>query len=1153
MQELVDRGSGSATSSDAGTSEFSHCVEILRELWPSSTDGESSTYSSCGDSVSGAPSQPGNSGRLGRFEIRGTLGHGGFGVVLLAYDATLAREIALKIPRPELLVAGGMRERFLREAQAVAMLDHPGIVPVFDAGEMGLVWYIVEGYVKGPSLAAWLRERGTPLPSKLAASIVLALTESVDHAHSRGILHRDLKPSNVLLEPCDRAESNEFPFVPKLTDFGLSKPIETVDDQTSGRVLIGTPRYMAPEQAANRYKEIGIATDVYGLGAILHELLTAEPPFVAESNAAVLHRIQHDELSPARLRARGVPRDLETICLKCLEKEPSRRYQSARELSDDLRHFLAGEPVAARPIGAAARWIRWCRRNRAVATLAATVLLALAGGTAVSTYYALAAGARAREAERALEQARKAVDDSFTVISEQRLLNEPGMEPLRRDLLKTALKYYQDFARTHAGDPTLQSELAEAHLRAAGIHAAIGEHSQAEPLFRKAIELRESLARENSASTDRRRELGDAYASIATWQGINRRTAETEHLFFKAIRVREQLAREYPTVATYQRDLAASYHGLADLYRITRGRAEAELMLVRGTEIREKLAHEHPTVASYQNDLGLSYHTLAVSHSDAGRRDEAEKFFRKAIAIRESLARENPVGNRKRELAQSYKLLAYLLTSTPRHAEAEDLFRKAIQIHEKLAQASPTVVRFRRDLADAFSRFANLEAVLAHNADAEASYRRAIEIQQQLIDEIPMIATYQAQLADYCWSLAALLRKTGKIDEAHLWYDKTVKAHEVLARSEPANANYRYLLGCRYLYGADDVVARAWNLDAEASYRRAIDIFEKVVVENPSSSDSAEQLATAYAGLAVFLADSGRADATIQEYRNAIKQWSAHQDQPDRGRKRQPALSLLHARLAMQMALAGIDWERVGEEAKEAIALAPDSMIVHALAGDAAGVAGRWLEAASFYTRASELSERHLSIMMKAARLLVAAGDLPGHRAMCAQIMDSHGPTATPRQGSLIAMTCLLADHALGDMAPVLELAQRSASSEPHNPVMMAVMGGAMYRAGQVQDAIEVLTKALPLHEEPIRLELDHHEEFRVSQLLAARFLASAYRELGETQKKAPMLTEIDRQIAEMERLDIVRSSRGAAPWSFRLAVELARSELGEPDTSSEQ
>jgi serine/threonine protein kinase len=275
--------------------------------------------------------------QLGRFQIRRELGRGAFGVVFLAHDPHLCREVALKVPRAEVLLDDGLRQRFVREAQVAAGLDHPNLVAVYEAGQDGALCYIVSAFCPGPTLAQWRKQREEPVPARTAALLVAALADAVQHAHERGVIHRDLKPSNILLEPFSpdnlAGPCESLTLIPRITDFGLAKvladasvlagePNPTVaEGLTRTGMLLGTPNYMAPEQASGR-AAVGPAADIHALGAILYELLTGRPPFRADTPLETLRLIQTEEpLPPGRLRPQ-LPRDLETICLKCLHKEP---------------------------------------------------------------------------------------------------------------------------------------------------------------------------------------------------------------------------------------------------------------------------------------------------------------------------------------------------------------------------------------------------------------------------------------------------------------------------------------------------------------------------------------------------------------------------------------------------------------------------------------------------------------------------------------------------------------------------------------------------------------------------------------------------------------------------------------------------------------
>ena len=248
--------------------------------------------------------------------------------------------------------------RFYTEAEAAANLDHPGIVPIYEVGQHEGQHYFSMGFVEGQSLAQRLADG--PLPAREAAELIAGSAEAIEYAHQRGVIHRDLKPANILLD----ASGN-----PRVTDFGLAKKVEGDSGLTGSGQIMGTPSYMPPEQAGGKRGEVGPAADVYALGATLYALVTGRPPFQAATAMDTVLQVVSDEPVPPRRLNASIPRDLETICLKCLEKEPARRYASAAALAEDLRRYLAGEPILARRGSAPERAWRWCHRNPAVASL----------------------------------------------------------------------------------------------------------------------------------------------------------------------------------------------------------------------------------------------------------------------------------------------------------------------------------------------------------------------------------------------------------------------------------------------------------------------------------------------------------------------------------------------------------------------------------------------------------------------------------------------------------------------------------------------------------------------------------------------------------------------------------------------------------------
>jgi eukaryotic-like serine/threonine-protein kinase len=376
--------------------------------------------------------------RIPGYEILGELGRGGMGVVYKARQQSLDRIVALKMILAASHASPTAITRFLHEAKTIALLTHPHIVQVFDYGSHEGKPYFSMEYLERGSLADELR--GEPQPPTRAAQMVEALARAAQVAHDRGIVHRDLKPANVLLAGDG---------TPKITDFGVAKRGDSVMTATGD--VLGTPSYMAPEQAGGKIDQVGPASDIYALGAILYELLTGRPPFRGETVLDTLQQVKTAEPIPPSRLLPGLPRDIETIALKCLHKDPLRRYASATELAEDLARFQAGKPIQARPVGWAERTWRWCRRNPAQAGAAAAGAAALLLGTAVSTGFAVVAqteAGRARASEHRAETARREAQAQLADLAA-----DAGVTAARREDHARALLWFSHAVRLAASDP----------------------------------------------------------------------------------------------------------------------------------------------------------------------------------------------------------------------------------------------------------------------------------------------------------------------------------------------------------------------------------------------------------------------------------------------------------------------------------------------------------------------------------------------------------------------------------------------------------------------------------------------------------------------------------------------------------------------------
>jgi tetratricopeptide (TPR) repeat protein len=778
-----------------------------------------------------AAAAEGGAPHIAGYEILGVLGKGGMGVVYQARQVGLERLVALKVIRAEAHAHPAHLARFRQEAEAVARLQHPHIVQIYEVGEQDGLPFLSLEFVPGGTLAQHLA--GKPQPPREAARLLETLARAMHHAHERGVVHRDLKPANILLQEKSEIQNpksekdggfvSDFgfrisDFHPKITDFGLAKRLEGGPGHTQTGDILGTPSYMAPEQAAGRAAAVGPAADVYALGAVLYEMLMGRPPFQGETPwDTVLQVMSHDPVPPARLQPR-VPRDLETICLKCLEKEPKKRYASAHDLAEDLHRFLAGEPIRARPAGATERALKWAKRRPAAAALVAFGVLALLGLLLAGVWYnrrleeEVAAEQRRRqeaERERAATQfqrekaeanfraAREAVDQMLTRVAQNPLANVPHMTPVRRQLLEDALRFYRRFLRRRGSDAEVRRETARAYRRLGDIGLLLGRHAQAGKDYLRAIALQEKLSAEYPGVPAYRQDLEASHTNRGHFLRETRQPAKAEGAFRHALALAKQLAADFPGVPAHRKELADRHFNLGTLLSEVGRPGEAEKCYAEALRLQEKLVTEFPNEAELRVGLARSFSNLGLLLQDRGRPGQAEKALRRSIAARLTVRGARAETPEYRfDLANSYNALGVVLWGQDRLREAEDEFRKAARIQRRLTRDFPSVPDYRSQLGGTLSNLGVLLFDQGALAEARRLLEEAVRGQQDALRANPQNPFYRDFLRKHAAALA----------------DTLLKLNDAIGAAAAARIPLPYADGWQDYYAAAHVLARCVRL-----------------------------------------------------------------------------------------------------------------------------------------------------------------------------------------------------------------------------------------------------------------------------------------------------------------------------------------------------
>jgi serine/threonine-protein kinase len=806
---------------------------------------------------------------FGDYEVLDEVARGGMGVVFRARQRSLNRIVALKMLLGGPLAGPAALQRFRMEAEAIATLDHPNIVPIYEVGACRDQPFFSMKYMEGGTLAGNRERFRDP---RAAAQLVATVAGAVHYAHQRGILHRDLKPTNVLLDAEGR---------PHVSDFGLAKRLEEPtpavtfiqDERPSANVghlpglsqlstqvhaaaprtysdnayatqtgmIIGTLSYMAPEQATGDKASITTRADVYALGAILYELLTSRPPLRGATPLETLHLLRDTQPERPRALRPGLERDLDTICLKCLEKDPLKRYSSAEALAEELQRYLDGEPIQARPVGPVERAWRWCRRKPVIASLAASLILTVMAAFAVVSILGLFAWKKAddaranlrqalkneeeaehhraeaqenfeeaerqrAEAQKNLEEARRqqaleeksfhrahdAVYDFWVRVSEK-LSEVPSLLPLRKELLEATLAYYDQFLKERGDDPKLQMETADTLVSVAQINSLIGSKAKSLDAYEKARDLYAKLYDTNPKSLELQIKLARGWHNVGTLQAANARFGPSLDSHLEAKMLYDEFLRDHPKDAELRGGKANTLHNLAVAYMET-GRSEDAFAACRESiDLFEKLAQDHPKNLNFPSAVASGYNQLGVLYrNQQGRTQDALDAYQKALGLRVNLADKKQQDVRAQcDLAESYHNVGSALHDLGKKDEGRRAWDEAYAIRKRLADLNPTVTYLKCDLAASLTDLGLAASDKGDTSGAIEYYQKARDLLRQVVRDNPGVPQFQSDLAKSYFNAGVRYGALKLRREARDAYQQSREIQEKLVAASPDHLGYR--------------------------------------------------------------------------------------------------------------------------------------------------------------------------------------------------------------------------------------------------------------------------------------------------------------------------------------------------------------------------